>query len=188
MRNVLATVMRIHVAIKTCVCSLTTTKRVAVVTAAVALMSLTGIPAASAQTGYTLCTNLSGTAYCLVPSAHGYPAYLSEVAAGSIVFINRYVTPNGNAWWELQSVEYGLCLNWAPAGPDGDLVYWDSCQAGDANELFYNHVPGQLINLAGNETFDLESYLQPNVCSGLLCNLSVYTDPAFKEWAESPDT
>jgi hypothetical protein len=50
-----------------------------------------------------------------------------------------------------------------------------------------NHVPGQLINLAGNESFDLESYLQTNVCSGLLCNLSVYADPTFKEWAETPD-
>lgn len=173
--------------IKTHASSFGTTKRVAAVTAAVALLLLTGIPAASAQTGYLLCYSLSsGTVYCLEPSAHGSPAYLG--AGQAILFINRYVTPNGNAWWELESEEYGQCLNWAPADPTGnDYLYWDSCQADDANELFYNHVAGQLINLAGNEINHVDSYLQP-LCPATistdLCSLTV-SIPVFSQWEET---
>lgn len=151
------------------------------IVAACALTGLAGIPPASAQTGWTLCTFPSGTAYCLVPSSHGYPAELSAVGAGPITFTNRYVTPNGNAWWELKSLYTGLCLNWAPQ--DGNLAYWDSCVPGDGYELFYNHVAGQLINLAGNEIDRQNTYLRPTLCSGLLCGLTVSTT-RYTGWVE----
>jgi hypothetical protein len=182
--------LRIQLVIKKCLCSPITARRVAIVTATFALLSLTAISTARAQTDYLLCFNgESGTAFCLTTSAHGSPAYLSEDAGQPITFINRYVTSNGNAWWELQAVETGLCLNWAPAADTGaEQLFWDSCVSGDANELFYNHVAGQLISLAGNEMFNADSYLTP-ICpamiSTMLCTLVVQV-PVWSGWTESP--
>lgn len=154
------------------------------IAAACVLTGLAGIPAASAQTGRNLCTTVSGTAYCLVSSAHGDPAKLSEVDTQPITFINRYVTANGNAWWELQSLDTRLCLNWSP---QNDIVYWDSCVPGDLFELFYNHVAGQLINLAANEINLQDSSLRPTSCSGLLCGLTVVPG-RYTGWSEEIPT
>jgi len=155
------------------------TRRVPVVIAAVALMGL-GIPAAQAQTSYGVCATQSETIYCLYPETHGSITYVSDEGEGDITFINKYVTANGNAWSEVQAG--GLCLNWSLA--DNNTVYWDSCQPGDPNELFYNHVKGQLISLAGNEFYDADSYLQPDLCGVFICELEVST-AKYTGWLES---
>jgi hypothetical protein len=84
----------------------------------------------------------------------------------SLSFMDEYTTPNGNAWWLITEGD-DLCLNWA--GPDDNGVYADTCQPGDPNELWYNHNPGQLINLGGNEDEGEESYLTLCPNSMLLC-------------------
>jgi hypothetical protein len=160
-----------------------------VLVAVFALIALTGIPAASAQSGYTLC---SSNGYCVYEFvAHNYFAEVLDTGSTStsagdepIAFINRYVTSNGNAWWELNAVGTDQCLNWVLT--DQSMVYWDDCVPGDPNELFYNHVAGQLISLAGNEDSGLETYLQPQSPCDTLCVLVVTATP-YTGWTETPD-
>jgi hypothetical protein len=129
--------------------------------AAVALVvpfSLLGIPGASASTTYELCLKVNNT-MCVFTGTHNLPSAITNFETDAqISFINEYTTPNGNAWYELEIMQIGECLNWDPAN---GYVFDDSCQAGDANELWYNHVAGQLINLAGNEDNDADTYLAP---------------------------
>lgn len=144
------------------------------------------VGASAATAEYELCTTTTG--YCLWPAPHTDPYYITNYSAiAEVSFINEYTTSDGNAWYEL-STGSGLCLNWG--GPSNNFFYADSCQAGDANELFYNHVKGELINLAGNEYYDEDSYLAFYTCSEYAagedyCPLFL-TNAQISIWAENP--
>jgi hypothetical protein len=121
---------------------------------------LMGAPAASASGGNQLVVNEAGNVMC-VPSAPPHNTQVNMIeyqsSCATVTYFNEYTTPNGNAWYEIK-LGNGLCLNWDPSGWG---VYADSCIAGDPNELFYTHVSGQLINLAGNEDTGEDTWLQP---------------------------
>jgi hypothetical protein len=168
--------------------------RVLAVMALVFAFALIGMPAASAHSNatyassdptYQLCLNNGAVlAYCVWPAPHEDAFLITNYAAiASISFINKYTTSNGNAWYELET-QNGLCLNW---DSKNELVYSDSCVKGDANELWYNHVAGELINLAGNKFYDADTYLNYEDCitEGMdtYCYLFA-TDVFFNGWVE----
>jgi hypothetical protein len=101
---------------------------------------------------------------CVAPAPHAGPFVISPSVTTYFDFFNEYKTPNGNAWWEIQeTADGGQCLNWG--GPSNNYVFADSCQKDDPNELWFNHdanSEGIIINLAGNEDYDQQSYLSYN--------------------------
>jgi hypothetical protein len=126
---------------------------------------------------------------CIRDTAHNDLVYLTNFdSCSDISFINEYTTSDGNAWWELQ-MDNGLCLNWSNPSVGGNgYFYADSCVAGDQDELFYNHVPDQLISLAGNVHYDQDAYFQPVGCAvtsnnDTSCVLIVWTQ-SYIFWSE----
>jgi hypothetical protein len=104
---------------------------------------LMGAPAASAS-GDLLVAN--ERTICVPNAPHNtsvnmisYSSYCAKIS-----YINEYTTPNGSAWYELK-LGNGFCLNWQSAT---EVILADDCIAGDANELFYTHVSGQLTGRA----------------------------------------
>jgi hypothetical protein len=151
-----------------------------------AAFAMVGMPAANANSTYALCLN-NDRAYCVNAAAHGDMYWITNYAAvAHISFINEYTTSNGNNWWEL-TTGGGLCLNW---NPRDHYVYSDSCIAGDANELWYNHVAGQLINLAGNLDTGHDTYLNFGTClyqgSGFYACPLIATNTPYGGWVELP--
>jgi len=150
-------------------------------------LCLIGTTAASASTTYNLCPQVN-TTLCVWTGEHNMPAALTNFRTDAqISFINEYTSPNGNRWYELEITQNGECLNWLPNG----YVYLDSCVPLDANELWYNHVAGQLINLAGNEVTGHDTYLQPFE-AGCLVNGAheacpiIATNTFYGGWEEIP--
>lgn len=94
-----------------------------------------------------------------------------------IKFINKRVY-NGHNWWELEDQITGLCLNWG--GPDNNWIFANSCRLEDENELFYNGVEGQLVNLEGNIAWGKSSFLFFRVCqsdNGAQCIMDLDPKP-----------
>jgi hypothetical protein len=148
--------------------------------------ALIGAPAASAQSktasaqsdaSYVLCSVYNG--YCLAPGIHNDVYGITDFSTTSISFINEYTTSNGNHWYEIKTSDGG-CLNWDPSN---HYVYDDSCQPSDANELWYNHVAGELINLGGNENTGHDTYLSYGTCSNGACPLGA-SNTYFNGWSE----
>jgi hypothetical protein len=135
--------------------------------------------AASAQSGasYVLCSADNG--YCLAAGIHNDVYAITDFTYTAISFINEYTTPNGNRWYEIQTSDGG-CLNWDPSN---HYVYDDACHSGDPNELWYNHVAGQLINLGGNEDTGHDTYLSHGTCSDGACPLGA-SNTSFSGWQE----
>ena len=126
---------------------------------------------------------------CIYDTPHNAIVYtVNYETCSDISFINKYTTSNGNNWWELR-LDNGLCLNWdSPADGGIGNVLADSCIAGDPNELFYNHIAGQLINLAGNYYYGEDTWLQWRVCGTTnngeaWCGIFVYPY-LYKGWFE----
>jgi len=146
---------------------------------------LTGVSAASAQsitagsvTNPDLC--LANGAYCLTSAQHGDEYTITDPQyATAISFPYEYTTSNGNRWYEIQTVDGG-CLNWDPSNK---IVYDDSCVPGDPNELWYNHVAGQLINLGGNLDTGHDTWLDYGHCTVGGCVL-VASNIYFNGWTE----
>jgi hypothetical protein len=145
-------------------------------------LELMGAPAASAS-GDMLVVSEGGNVLC-VPSSppHGTEINLIEYSSScaQITYFNKYTTPNGNAWYEMK-LGNGLCLNWLSVNYG---VFADSCIAGDANELFYTHVNGQFINLAGNKVYGEDTWLQP-VWDGIGYTLAAVPGQSFAGWQYS---
>jgi hypothetical protein len=150
-----------------------------------AMTALIGASAVSAQTdtpahsnSFYLCANERFGEACLVPASHNtiYTLSANPDSFGTVSFINRYIY-NGHAWWEIRA-NNGLCLNNV-----GD-VEADSCLPGDPFELWYNHDPGLLLNLAGNLRSHIDTYLEPLFRSSPLL-LSVQF-VRYTGWCEIP--
>lgn len=148
-------------------------------------LTLVAMPAASAQTivGYSICGYDVDGSGCIAVGGHSQNVETAAGAGDVFTFINRYVTPNGNAWWEIQSETTGLCINWVN---QTDLTFWDSCVAGDSNELFYTHDVGPIINLAGNLALGHDTYLQPFACGTTTCLVEATDTPAYTGWTYVP--
>jgi hypothetical protein len=154
--------------------------------------ALTAAPAAIAGVppeNIYLVTTINGIEYCLPNVPHGQQAYVTDDVSTSncspIHFLGEQVTPNGNAWWELQ-MSNGNCLNWVPYnGTVYYTVYSDSC-VDDWNELWFNHNAGQLINLEGNSSTGQDTSLVPNNSSGSINNLYAFPDSdyIYSAWSE----
>jgi hypothetical protein len=146
--------------------------------------ALAGAPAASAHTAVVppeniyLVATINGIEYCLPNVAHGSQAYVTRDVSVSncspIHFTGEYITPNGNAWWELE-MSNGYCLNWDPSN---QYVYSDNC-VDDFNELWYNHNAGQRINLEGNSTTGDDTSLVPNNSDGPINGLYAFPLPSY---------
>lgn len=137
---------------------------------------------------YALCWDghENGHTFCVDTGTHNARLSVTTdfVPWAIIEFINPYVTTNGNTWYELEDLNTGLCLNWGGANdPTKNFIYADYCHPEDYNELFYNHVQGQLVNLAGNVDLGQSSYLNVGECEspppptlGFQCLLEVDAD------------
>jgi hypothetical protein len=154
-------------------------------------LTITGAPAATAQTeggNVYLATTIDGTPYCLPAVPHGEQAYItSDVSifnCSPIYFIGPFqISGNSNNWWEVE-MSNGYCLNYIPST---EAVYSDDC-IGDWNELWFNHISGELINLEGNATTGFDTLLFPNVTYPVGPNYDLYAGPdndgGFSGWSE----
>lgn len=164
----------------------------------VVAFTLIGAPAANAQAARVLGPAYGGaneiceTSYCVTPNVHG-GIYVIESqdfypnTASTVSYLNKYTTPNGNAWYEIKTRDGG-CLNYDPgslgAGNGSGFVYDDGCRPGDPYELWYTHVKGQFINLGGNEVSHHDTYLFFIDCVDNACALIASNTSPFAGWSE----
>ncbi len=148
---------------------------------------LLGAPAASAASWYYMDVSANGDSLCMAAPTHNDIVLVTNYAGCEAVTFIDPTSYDGNTWWEIEASN-GLCLNMV-GGSGNDYVYADSCVSGDYNELWYNHVAGQLLNLEGNISNGEDTFLLLGTCDvtgpAESCTMAAWPD-TFTGWSEVP--